>query len=128
MLKFKKVSLVFLIAGYAVAGLNHYRNPQSYIKIIPHYIPYPVIINILAGSFEVLFAVMLIFNKTRALAAWGIILMLTAFLPVHIQMVADAPLILGGSIKISPFIAWIRLLLQPVLILWVWWHTKTDNV
>ena len=128
MKKIKNISIVILIIGYALAGINHFNNPISYIKIIPHYIPYPVIVNYLAGSFELLFALMLIFDRTRILAAWGIIFMLIAFLPVHIQMIADAPLLLGGSVIVSPLIAWLRLLLQPVLILWVWWHTKTDNV
>ena len=114
---------MLLIVGYLVAGLNHFRDPASYIRIIPPYLPYPQIINLLAGFFEVAFALMLIFDKTRVWAAWGIILMLIAFLPVHIKMVIDAPFLLGGSIIVTPFIAWVRLIvLQPLLILWAWWH------
>lgn len=72
-----------------------------------------------------MFAIMLIFIKTRKLAAWGIILMLTAFIPIHIDMVIRAPFLLGDSILVTPFIAWIRLVvLQPLLILWAWWYTK----
>ena len=121
MQKIKKISLIVLIAGYIFAGLNHFRAPASYIKIIPHYLPHPAVLNVLAGFFELLFAFMLIFPKSRLLAAWGIILMLLAFLPVHIQMVIDAPFMLG-SLTVTPLIAWIRLIiLQPLLILWAWW-------
>ena len=124
MKKIKKISLIVLIAGYILAGLNHFRAPASYIKIIPDYLPYPAILNILAGFFELLFAFMLIIPKSRSLAAWGIILMLLAFLPVHIQMVIDAPFMLG-SLKITPLIAWTRLIiLQPLLILWAWWSAS----
>jgi hypothetical protein len=50
--------------------------------------------------------------------------MLIAFLPVHIQMVRDAPFLLG-NLHVSPLIAWIRLVvLQPLLILWAWWYTR----
>jgi len=71
---------------------------------------------------------MLIFEKTRKLAAWGIILMLIAFLPVHIQMVKDAPLLLG-NLLVTPLIAWIRLVvLQPLLIIWAWWYTRANDV
>jgi len=120
--KLKKISLVVLVIFYLVAGFNHFYNPASYYKIIPVYIPCPKIVNLLAGSFELLFALMMIFTKSRRLAGWGIILMLIAFLPVHIQMVKDAPFLLGGSITITPFIAWVRLIvLQPLLILWAWW-------
>jgi uncharacterized membrane protein len=126
--KLKKASLVIMIIGYLAAGINHFRDPESYFKIIPACIPYPKIINILAGLFELLFAIMLIFPKSRPLAAWGIILMLIAFLPVHIQMVIDAPFLLGGTITVSPLIAWIRLvILQPLLILWAWWHTRDKS-
>jgi uncharacterized membrane protein len=89
---FKKVSLVILILFYTVAGINHFYNPASYYRIIPDYIPYPILINILAGCLELLFAFLLLFPKTRKTAAWGIILMLIAFLPVHISMVGDTPL------------------------------------
>lgn len=117
--------LVILVGGYIIAGANHFYNPPSYWHIIPPYIPYPHTANILAGLCEILFAVMLIFNKTRQLAAWGIILMLIAFIPVHIDMVLRAPFILGGSIVVTPVIAWMRLVvLQPLLIAWAWWYTK----
>jgi len=120
----KKISLVILILFYLVAGINHFRNPESYYRIIPNYIPYPILVNILAGCFELLFGLLLIFPKTRALVAWGIILMLIAFLPVHVNMIGDAPLELG-NLTVTPFIAWVRLIiLQPLLILWAWWYTK----
>ena len=120
----KKISLAVQIAFYIVAGINHFHNPVSYYRIIPHYIPYPVLVNILAGCFEILFGLGLIFPKTRPFAAWGIILMLIAFLPVHITMIGDAPLKLG-DLMVTPLLAWIRLIiLQPLLILWAWWYTK----
>jgi len=75
----KKVSLIVLIIGYLLAGINHFAHPDSYIHIIPHYIPFPKLMNILAGGFELLFAVMLIFPRTRPIAAWGTILMLPHF-------------------------------------------------
>ena len=125
--KLKKISLVIMVIGYGAAGLNHFRNPASYIKIIPPYFPHPEILNIAAGIFEIGFAVMLLFGRSRRLAAWGIILMLIAFLPVHIKMVIDAPFMLG-DLKVTPFIAWLRLvLLQPLLILWAWWYTRIEK-
>ena len=119
----KKVSLWVLIVGYLAAGINHFRNPASYINIIPAYIPYPVVANILAGAAEILLALLLISPKTRHYAAWGIILMLIAFLPVHIDMLIKAPMQLG-TITVTPLLAWLRILFQPVLILWAWWYVR----
>ena len=126
--KLKKVSLVLLVLGYLIAGINHFRNPISYIKIIPPYFPYPSMINFAAGFFEIFLAILLIFVKTRIMAALGIILMLIAFLPVHISMIGDTPLQLG-SLTVTPLLAWIRLIvLQPLLLLWAWWHTDKLRV
>jgi len=116
-----------LILFYLVAGVNHFRNPGSYLRIIPGYIPYPSAANILAGCFELLFALLMIFPKTRRLAAWGIIMMLLAFLPVHINMIGDAPLKLG-DLLVTPLLAWVRLIvLQPLLITWAWWYTRNSD-
>ena len=82
----KTILLWLMILFYLVAGFNHFYNPASYWRIIPAYMPFSHAINIAAGCFELLFGLMLIFPKTRTLAAYGIILMLIAFLPVHIDM------------------------------------------
>ena len=122
--KLKKISLIVLILFYLVAGANHFRDPSSYIKIIPHYLPYPKVLNLLAGFCEISFALLLIFPQTRRFAAWGIILMLIAFLPVHISMIGEAPVQLG-SFVVTPLLAWVRILvLQTLLILWAWWYAR----
>ena len=124
MQKLKRASLLVMSLFYIVAGINHFRNPESYLRIIPHYIPNPVLINLLAGCFELLFGVAILFKRTRRPAVLGIILMLIAFLPVHISMIRDAPLQLG-NLTVTPLVAWVRLLiLQPLLILWAWWYAK----
>ncbi len=123
----KKGSLVLLVIAYLVAGANHFYNPPSYWHIIPAYIPFPHLVNIISGAFEIVFASMLISPKTRQLAAWGIILMLIAFIPVHVDMVIRAPFVLGGSIVVTPLIAWLRLVvLQPLLIWWAWCYTTKE--
>jgi len=66
---------------------------------------------------------LLIFAKTREFAAWGIVFMLIAFIPVHMEMVMHAPYQVGGS-TVPPILAWVRLVvLQPLLIWWAWWYT-----
>jgi len=124
MSRLKIISLTVLITFYLAAGLNHFRDPDSYIKIIPFYFSYPGKLNLAAGFFELLFGLLVIFRNTRKVAAWGIVFMLIAFLPVHLTMVRDAPMRMG-RILVTPAIAWIRLIiLQPLLILWAWWYTN----
>ncbi|WP_454801462.1 DoxX family protein [Mucilaginibacter phyllosphaerae] len=120
---FKNISLIILILGYLFAGANHFIHPNGYLRIIPGYLPAPVLLNLLAGLAEIVFALLLIRPKTRKVASYGIILMLAAFLPVHIAMLQHSPLKVG-ELQVTPTIAWIRLLLQPVLMLWAWWHRE----
>lgn len=120
---FKKISLVTLVLLYMLAGSNHFVHPAGYISIIPHYIPAPVFANYLAGALEITLALLMIRPATRKVASWGLIILLTAFMPVHISMLMQAPMQVG-TVNVTPALAWLRLSLQPVLMLWAWWHRK----
>ncbi|MFN0082470.1 MAG: MauE/DoxX family redox-associated membrane protein [Ferruginibacter sp.] len=121
---FKKVSLILLIALYAVAGINHFVHPLGYYSIIPPYFPNPFVINILAGIAELICAVLLIMPATRKLGAYLIVAMLIAFIPAHVYMIQKGGC-MGKEICIPLWGAWLRLFpLQFVLIAWAWWHRK----
>ena len=118
----KKISLVLLIIGYVAAGINHFRIPQFYIGIIPAYMPFPNILNTLAGVLEIACGLGLILKSTRKFAAWGIVLLLIAFIPVHTAMLSGHTQLNGAPVH--QFWAWVRLFFQPVLIVWAWWYTR----
>lgn len=122
----KKISLIILIIFYIAAGINHFVHPDGYVKIIPDYLPAHSLLNYLAGACEIIFGTLLIFPKTRNLGIALLILMLAAFMPVHITMLQQAPMRLG-SLQITPAIAWVRIILQPVLMLWLAWHWQTKR-
>ena len=122
----KKAIILIMILFYFFAGINHFIKPSTYVNLIPPYLPWPEILNYLAGFFEITFAILLIPIKTRKYAGWGIILMLIAFMPTHIYMIQEAkldPLSLG-KFTITPLIAWLRIPLQGILILWAYWCSK----
>jgi uncharacterized membrane protein len=118
----KKISLVLLIIGYVAAGINHFRIPQFYIGIIPAYMPFPNILNTLAGVLEIAGGLGLILKSTRKFAAWGIVLLLIAFIPVHTAMLSGHTQLNGAPVH--PVWAWMRLFFQPVLIVWACWYTR----
>jgi uncharacterized membrane protein len=76
-----------------------------------------------SGVLEIAFGILLLIKKTRKLAAVLIILMLIAFIPAHIYIIQKAPFILG-KILVTPFIAWARLPLQLLFIVWAWYYHK----
>ncbi|WDF56498.1 DoxX family protein [Mucilaginibacter sp. KACC 22063] len=121
--KIRKAALIFLIVFYLAAGINHFIHPDGYIRVIPGWLPYPALINTIAGICEIVFALMLIFKSTRKLAGWLIIAMLIFFSPVHIDMIIHAPMKFG-NLTVTPLVAWVRILFQPLLMLWAWWASK----
>jgi len=104
---------------YLLAGVNHFRNPVSYYAIIPPYLPYPHLINVLSGIAEIFFALLLLNRATRKFACYGIIAMLIAFIPAHIYMIRAG--FCAGNFCLPGWALWTRLLvLQPLLIAWAW--------
>lgn len=112
-----------LSALFLFSGFNHFLNPQIFLKIMPPYLPLHLELIYISGFFEILCGICLWFSKTQKLAAWGIVLMLIAFFPVHIYMwlnpenFPDIPesLLLG------------RLLLQFPMIYWAYVYTKVSK-
>jgi uncharacterized membrane protein len=118
----KSIGLFLLVSLYSLGGLNHFISTNLYLQIMPKYLPFPKELIVVSGFLEILLAALLLPPVTRKLAGWTIALMLLAFLPVHIQMIVDAPVRIG-MIAVTPALAWARLALQPVLIAWAIWNT-----
>lgn len=81
---------LYLMASlYILAGLNHFRKPKMYVRIIPPYFPAPKVLNIVSGLAELLFGILLCIPAYSSYAAYGIIFLLIAFLPGHIYMLQN---------------------------------------
>ncbi|TKC08130.1 DoxX family protein [Pedobacter polaris] len=122
----QKIALWLMIIFYFGAGVNHFIKPSPYLTIIPPYLPYPKMLNYIAGFFEITFALLLFSVKARKYACWGIILMLIVFLSSHIIMIQkanDAPFLLGNW-TITPFIAWLRIPFQVIFVFWAYWCSR----
>jgi uncharacterized membrane protein len=121
----KQLSLYVMAGLYFFAGVNHFINPGFYYRIIPHWLGDPVMINVAAGVAEIGLAILLLFHVTRKMACYGIILMLLAFIPVHIYMLEMVPDVRADVVKAPIWILWLRLLvIQPLLI---WWAFSLRN-
>ena len=110
-----------LVGFYLIAGSYHFINPEFYYGLIPDYFPYPRLINTLSGLFEISLAIGVLMPKTQRLAAGGIISLLILFIPSHVYFIQIGACVEDG-LCVSPWIAWIRLILiHPLLILWAYW-------
>ena len=124
--KHNKIYFIFLwlcSAFYVVAGINHFLTVDTYLTIVPSWLPANKFLIYLSGATEIMLGVLLLFDKTRKWSAIFIVLMLIVYLPLHIQMIIDAPFMLGNFL-ITKIIAWIRLPIQFALIAWAATYIK----
>ncbi len=120
----KKLSLNVMSFLYFSAGLNHLLNPEIYQKIMPPFFPAPGFLIGLSGVIEMLFGILLLKSALRALSAWGIILMLIAFLPVHFYMYH-----VGGAVfGVPDWTLFMRVPLQFLLIAWAFQYTRNPEI
>jgi len=118
---FKKVSLWLQALLYTGAGINHFINPDSYIAMIPPYIPFKTEVNMLVGIIELSLGILLILlKKQRKLVVLGIIMLLIAVFPAHVYHLQMGGNIPGFDLVIPVWGAWIRIFLQFLLIAWAW--------
>jgi uncharacterized membrane protein len=104
---------------YMVAGMNHFRNPGLYLKIIPPYFSIPKLLNNLAGIAEVTLGIGLCIPSFSAVAAWGIIILLIAIFPANLFMFTDKKAAMG----LPKMVLLLRLPLQIVLMLLAYNYT-----
>ena len=104
---------------YVGAGINHFRNPRPYIRIIPDALPNPKALNFISGLAEIVLGVALCVPSVSSYAAWGIIALLIAVFPANLYMYANDK----ASLGMPKWLRLIRLPMQIVLILWAWCYT-----
>lgn len=96
----------------------HFVRPESFLGIVPEFLPRPDLVVAISGVGELLGAAGLIFRSTRRAAGVGLIMLLVAVFPANIKMLADA--IANDASPLWQAGLWLRLPLQPLLIWMVW--------
>ncbi len=99
---------------YILAGINHFRIPKLYYKIIPPYFYNQKLLNITSGVAEIILGITLCIPQLSNYAAWGIIILLIAIFPANIFMYQNDKAALGLP-------KWVRLLRLPLQFLLIYW-------
>ena len=107
---------------YVAVGIKHFITPDFFVTIVPPIIKWKEEAVLVSGFIEVILGVLLLFNQTRKLAAWGIILLLIAVLPANIYLyISEIP---REILSISKSHALFRIPFQIPLIIISYWHSK----
>lgn len=117
----KKAARTIFGVGFILAGLYHFINPEFYYPMMPEWFPGPELLNYAAGLAEVVLGAGLLYRPLARFAAYGIIMLMIAFIPVHVYMIQ-----VGGCVSDAVCLplwgAWVRLVvLHPMLIAFAWW-------
>ncbi|MGE0638266.1 MAG: MauE/DoxX family redox-associated membrane protein [Bacteroidia bacterium] len=116
----KNISTYIIGVAFILAGVNHFINPEFYLRMMPPVLPEHELLNYVSGIAEIILGAMLFIPKIKVVAAWGLIILLIAVFPANIYMAMEA----GKSIDVSPIIAYIRLPFQFLFIWLVYKQTK----
>ena len=125
MSRIKRALLYTMGAFYVFAGVMHFVVPDSYVSIMPSYLPWHLELVYLSGVAEILCGVGVLIPRTRVMAAWATIALLIAIFPANINVaIHDLPM--GDATEGAGMLNWGRLPFQLVLIAWAWWYTRGE--
>ena len=118
-MKIKLISLCIASCFYISVGIKHFQDPGWFVQIIPPILPYKFELVYFSGLFEIIFGILLIFQKFRKLASKGLIVLLICVYPANIYLAFTN----GAALGITPLLAWGRLPFQFVFIGIAYWHS-----
>ena len=87
---------------------------------MPPWVPYEVPVVYLSGFAEIMLALLIVWPVTRSLAGWGLILLTLAVTPANIHMWLNP----DQFPEASETALSIRLVVQVLLLLLIWWTTR----
>ena len=122
---FKEITIYIMSLLYVIVGVKHFTNTDFFVAIVPPVISWKEEAVLISGIIEIVLGILLLFNQTRKLAAWGIILLLIAGFPANIYLyLSEIP---RDIIGISKNQALFRLPFQIPLMIIAYWHTKKNT-
>lgn len=111
-------SRMVLAVVFVAAGVLHFVITDSYVRVVPPYLPRPRALVLVSGACEVAGGLGLLVPRVRRAAGWGLVLLLLAVWPANLQMYQDARA--SGEPVWEQALLALRLPLQLALIAWVW--------
>jgi uncharacterized membrane protein len=116
--------LAIVFAWFFFGGVSHFTNVEFFMAIMPPYVPYPLAAVYVSGVFEVLFAIGILIPATREWSGNLLMLLTLAVTPANVHMWLHPELFPD----VSPTALSVRLVVQVLLFVLIWWSTRTPRV
>lgn len=105
----------YVLAGMLIiAGILHFLKPKFYLKIMPDYLPAPLLLVILSGISEIICGLLLVFPNTQTIGAYLTIALFVAVFPANIEMSRKYYLRRKKGF-------WLTILRLPLQLALIWW-------
>ena len=110
-----------LAAFLTIAGIGHFLAADTFRAQVPSWMPYPEAVIAVSGVIELAFAAALVFTRERrALVGWLLAAFFVIIFPGNISQFVTGTDAFGLD---SDAARAVRLLFQPVLVVWALWCT-----
>jgi len=123
MRRFKTPLRYLLGLLFVAAGVNHFLRVEFYESIMPPALPWHLPLVYISGVAEIVLGLLLLVRRWQRYAGWGLIALLIAVFPANIHMALHPELYSSWS----PWLLYLRLPLQGVLIAWAYWYTRPET-
>lgn len=123
----RRIALVLFALFFIFAGIAHFVQGEGFAAMIPEWVPFRLGLIYVTGVLEIVLAVLLLIPSTRNQARFWTAVYLIVIFPANIYA-AIAGIPAPGQEEANELLLWIRLLFQPLLIWWVLWAAKQNNV
>jgi len=113
------VALTIVFLWFAIGGIAHFVATDTFVRIVPAWVPYPLPTVLISGTLELLGAAGILWRRTRRAAGIGLASLTVAVTPANVAMLhdhADWP-----GIPLWMLVA--RLPLQVLLLATIVWST-----
>lgn len=111
-----------LVFNMCTIGVMHFVAPETFMAIMPDYLPWHRELVLVSGVFEILGGVGVAIPRTRKAAGWGLIALMICVFPANLWQATqgiDLPGLAGPA-----WARWARLPMQLVFIYWAYAVTQ----
>lgn len=116
----KTLGLAIVVLWFLFGGIGHFTNTEFFLRIMPPYVMYHLVVVYVSGVFELIGVAGLLVPRYRPTAGIGLIVLTVCVTPANIHMWLNPE----QFSEIPSVLLSVRLVVQVLLIACIWFSTQ----